>query len=373
MPRTLLVALGGLALAGCGSSPVQFTLTVVRNGEGTIRSSPSGIICGATCSARFARGTRVTLAAEPAAGFSFGGWSGACSGTEACSIVLVADAELSAAFAPPRSVPGEPRDIVAAAGVGQATLTWRAPASDGGAPIERYVVAAAPGSASVEAAGTALSATVTGLANGTAYTFTVRAGNAIGLGPASAPSAPVTPRGPPARPGGVTAAGGVRAAAVNWTAPADNGSAISGYKVFQSLDAGAPVQSAASITGTSAAVTGLLAGRRYSFSVLATNAIGDGPLSEASAQVRLIDRPGAPAITKVTRGSGQVLLEWSAPASTDPIDGYTWTSSSGSTGSTGGTVRSATITGLANGTPTPSPSRPRTPSATAIPPLHRRR
>jgi hypothetical protein len=64
--------------------------------------------------------------------------------------------------------------------------------SDGGSPITGYTVTASPGGATCSTAGTR-SCTVTGLLNGTAYTFTVRATNSVGTGPASAPSAPVTP------------------------------------------------------------------------------------------------------------------------------------------------------------------------------------
>ncbi len=64
---------GNLVLPG--ASP---TLTVSRGGggNGRVASSPGGIDCGATCSARFAAASRVTLTATPDAGSVFGGWSG---------------------------------------------------------------------------------------------------------------------------------------------------------------------------------------------------------------------------------------------------------------------------------------------------------
>src|SRR2546427_142479 len=64
-----------------------FTLTVTKagTGSGAVTSSPAGITCGATCAASFASGTAVTLTAAPAAGSTFGGWTGGgCSGTPAC-------------------------------------------------------------------------------------------------------------------------------------------------------------------------------------------------------------------------------------------------------------------------------------------------
>jgi hypothetical protein len=78
------------------------TLTVLKTGTGTVTSSPSGISCGATCSAPFVAGATVTLTATPPSGTSFTGWSGGgCSGTGTCSIVMNADTIVSASFSAP--------------------------------------------------------------------------------------------------------------------------------------------------------------------------------------------------------------------------------------------------------------------------------
>jgi plastocyanin len=92
------------------------------------------------------------------------------------------------------TVPGAPTSVTAAAGDGQASVSWAAPASDGGSPITGYTITVAPGGATQPAAAGSTSATVSGLANGTPYTFTVTASNAIGPGAASDPSGPVTPQ-----------------------------------------------------------------------------------------------------------------------------------------------------------------------------------
>jgi sugar lactone lactonase YvrE len=92
-------------------------------------------------------------------------------------------------------VPGRPVSVAATPGDSHATLTWSAPVDDGGSVITSYTVTAAPGGATATASGTDTSAIVSGLDAGTSYTFTVSATNAVGTGPASAPSNPVTPTG----------------------------------------------------------------------------------------------------------------------------------------------------------------------------------
>lgn len=82
------------------SSAPTFALTVNKNGtgSGTVTSSPTGINCGATCSASFAQGTTVTLTAAPASGSVFAGWSGACTGTGTCSVTMDAAKTVTATF-----------------------------------------------------------------------------------------------------------------------------------------------------------------------------------------------------------------------------------------------------------------------------------
>jgi hypothetical protein len=123
---------------------------------------------------------------------------------------------------------------------------------------------------------------VTGLANGTAYTFTVTATNGLGVSPASDPSNVATPiAGAPDEPTGVTAAyAGLASAALSWTAAFDNGSPITGY-VATASPGGLTCVSAGALSCT---VSGLTSGN-YTFTVAATNARGTSAPSIASGSV----------------------------------------------------------------------------------------
>lgn len=77
------------------------TLSVVNAGAGlgTVRSNPAGISCGLTCAASFASGSNVTLTPVAAAGSVFTGWSGACTGADACVVPMSQAQAVTANFA----------------------------------------------------------------------------------------------------------------------------------------------------------------------------------------------------------------------------------------------------------------------------------
>lgn len=78
---------------------IQYTLSITKTGGGAIVSNPPGIDCGAVCSSLFKQDTSVILTATPAAGFSFNGWGGACSGQAGCVVTLNDNRTVSASFA----------------------------------------------------------------------------------------------------------------------------------------------------------------------------------------------------------------------------------------------------------------------------------
>jgi uncharacterized repeat protein (TIGR02543 family) len=75
-----------------------YALSVSRVGSGAVTSLPTGINCGGDCKASFVSATAVTLTPTPAAGYTFTGWSGVCTGAGACQIPMGAARTVTATF-----------------------------------------------------------------------------------------------------------------------------------------------------------------------------------------------------------------------------------------------------------------------------------
>jgi predicted phage tail protein len=271
------------------------------------------------------------------------------------------------------------------------SLSWTAPASDGGAQITSYdIYDGTTGNVKTTApvaSSKGTSVTVKNLANGTTYYFKVAAVNTVGVGPASSaasatPAAAVTK---PAPPTGLTATPGHGRVILSWTAPgSDGGAGISGYLIYQGIspggEAGTPVNGAP-VSATSYTVTGLTNGTTYYFKVAAVNDAkrqgndsGEAsatPVSAAASASATASAshgsgtgapaaPGGPTGLTATAGNARVSLSWTAPA----FDGgsplaryqvYLATNPSTSDLSAGTPVKSVTgtstvVTGLTNGT-----------------------
>jgi hypothetical protein len=251
----------------------------------------------------------------------------------------------------PTALPGQVTNVSATAGQGSATVTWSAP-SEGG-PVTAYTITPYIGSeaqtaTTVMGAPPVTNATIKGLTPGKSYTFTVRASNANGSGPASGESNAVTPLAltAPGAPTGVAASGATGQALVSWTEPASNGgSAITGYTVTPYVGSTAQTPLEVGAGASSAIVKGLANGTSYTFTVTAANAIGSSSPSTASNAVTPQDTifdfatpatvdSGDPASTELgvkfsseTYGAVTGIRFYKAAANTGTHIGSLWSSS----------------------------------------------
>lgn len=184
-----------------------------------------------------------------------------------------------------QTAPVAPDNVAATAGNAQATVTWTAPTDDGGAPITGYTVTGDPGG-SCSVAGTVTACTITGLTNGTEYTFTVVATNVAGDSPLSAASESVTPLGPPSGALQLQIEPVALGLIVNWVAPSDNGGTpILSYRADAnpSCEVTALADEVPGQTAYSCTLGNLDPGREYTVSVTAINAVGETTVVAAAA------------------------------------------------------------------------------------------
>ena len=257
------------------------------------------------------------------------------------------------------TLPAAPTNLWPMPGDGEVTLSWTNP---GGDAITSHEVSTDGGTTfsdipnSAHGQTNATGYTVTGLDNGTGYTFKLRARNASGRGRAS--TATATPRAPPDAPD-LSATSGDGQVTLSWTNPGDN--TITKYQYRRKTGDGAYGNwtdiGGSSWTTTTHTVTGLGNGTQYGFQLRAVNAIGEGP---ESTPVQLATPVwGAPANLSATpfidpdTDESQVILSWTDPGdstiakyqvSTD--GGETFDNISGSSA----TTTSYAVTGLTNGT-----------------------
>jgi hypothetical protein len=250
-------------------------------------------------------------------------------------VAATTQAYVPSKLTPEITVPDTPSGVTAQPYSGAAIVQWTAPA-DGGSPITGYTVAASPGSSTTTCSTLgSTSCTVRGLNNGTAYTFRVTATNVIGPSLASATSVAVTPSstpgvlGVPAAPPAPTVVAYNGQARVTFTASTST-APISSYTITPSptgaactvrVDVGTPP------TPLVCDVTGLTNATPHTFTVTATNAVGNSTASVASAATPNAAAGSPPAIPPVvpTVSAAPAVLEFelSGPAPTTiDIPGY---------------------------------------------------
>jgi hypothetical protein len=142
---------------------LTWKLTVTVKGKGTVTGN--GISCPGSCAQTYRDGTALSLTAKPAAGFTFSGWSGACTGAAGCHFTINGNSALTATFAaiPMCVVPNVRGDALARAetlitaahcGVGKVTR----PAHSAGQQL--VVGSTAPGAGTKHPAGTKVAITL---------------------------------------------------------------------------------------------------------------------------------------------------------------------------------------------------------------------
>jgi trimeric autotransporter adhesin len=292
----------GTATAGNGQATVSFTTSTSDGGGGAITytatSSPGGLTASGSGSPLGVTGlTNGTAYTFTVTATNSGGTS--------------ADSAASNSVTP-RTVPNAPTNITTTAGNGQVVLNFTAP-DNGGAAITSYTVTTintlTNGATTTDTSNETLPITISGLTNGTPYTFRVKATNIIGSSANSDATSAVTPATVPSAPSNAVATPQGGQATVSFQLSTNNGgSAIINYKVTSS---GGQMATGAT---SPIIVTGLTNGTAYTFSVVATNAAGESDPSAPSAAVTPTPIPGAPSNGAAIASNGQLTLAWQAPS-----------------------------------------------------------
>jgi hypothetical protein len=256
------------------------------------------------------------------------------------------------------SVPDAPTNVIAVGGIGQATVSWTAPA-DNGSPITGYVVTPYMGSHALAPRtfnSPATTQQITGLRFPRRYGFKVTAVSIVGKGPQSVMSNIVALPDVPRPPTDVTARAANAKARVAWAEPTNGGSPITGYVVTPYIGDVPQVPQAFGPSPTVATVVGLTNGATYTFRVAAVNAVGTGPQSSPSNAVQPATVPDPPTIGIASGGHSQATVSWTAPAfdGGSPITGYVVTPYVAGVAQPAqvfnSTLTTQVVTGLTNGT-----------------------
>jgi fibronectin type 3 domain-containing protein len=218
--------------------------------------------------------------------------------------------------------PSAPQNLGAAPGDGTVTLTWQAPKDRGSSAIKNYRVyrgTMAGGESYLTELGNVLTTIDKGLTNGQTYYYKVTAVNSMGEGPRSTEAA-ATPGGAlsaPSEPRNLQSRAGNAQVSLTWDMPASTGSSpVTNYRVFRGPAAGQEAFLVELGSSTGYTSTGLVNGQTYFFTVSAKNAAGEGPRAAPvnATPTSGATVPSAPLGLTATPGTGNISLNWQAPA-----------------------------------------------------------
>jgi hypothetical protein len=257
----------------------------------------------------------------------------------------------SAAVTPFVSAPSQPSPPTVAAGDTKISVFFSPPADNGGSPITSYTASCSGSGTPGTGIGFGSPIIVGGLTNGATYFCTVSATNAIGTSPPSFTSAAAVPAPVPEAPAQPGAVAHTSSITVTFTAPADNGTPITGYTATcVSSNGGAP---AAQSGGASPiTVNGVSNGRTYTCTVTATSSVGTGPPSPPSGAVIPTTVPAPPILRAAGPGDGTAVVVFAPNTSGGVILNYRAACSSSNGGAPGlaaGPKSPITVPGLSNG------------------------
>ncbi|MGD0817078.1 MAG: fibronectin type III domain-containing protein, partial [Methanomassiliicoccales archaeon] len=218
------------------------------------------------------------------------------------------------ASATPRTVPSAPAISSATGGVGNVTLIWTSPASDGGASLIKYSVYRGASSGSetfLRDVGLTLGVVDSSVSAGVTYYYRITAWNSQGESLRSN-EASATTFGLPTAPTSLTGSAADSSISLQWGAPSsDGGSAISAYRVFFGFGSGNYFGNQ-TVSSNSFLQSSLTNGVRYYYAVSAINAVGEGPLSSEWSNVPMTN-PSAPQSLLALGGVRQISLSWMPP------------------------------------------------------------
>jgi fibronectin type 3 domain-containing protein len=288
-------------------------------GSGTVISSPSGISCtfihgtaGSGCSGLFPYGTTVSLNPVAFDGDNFGGWSGACSGTQACQVVVPRDTAVTVGFT--LLSPNTPAALAAASrAANSVVITWRRSPEADLYYLMRSGISGGP-YATVHS-GRDTTVTDAGLAPSTTYYYVVRAWNSAGWSSFSGELALTTTAGAPLAPTGLAVGGPTATSlAVSWNASAQ----AAGYQLLRSASATGTYAEVYRGAGRAVTDTGLATGTSYYYRVKAFNAYGASDASETKSGTTLTPAQAVPGVpTGLTVGNptaSSLAIGWSPSA-----------------------------------------------------------